>query len=98
MSAIKAWYIILLFFKLSIFMNKTDEQLLLRTSQTLQKNRSIKTVASPLAVFICFIFIWWFVCKFNIFPSYALPSPEDVLKSFKEEIIAGRLINDIVAS
>jgi NitT/TauT family transport system permease protein len=79
-------------------MNKIDETLPLHLSPPLQKPRSIKAFASPLAVFFCFLFIWWFVCKFNICPAYALPSPEDVLKSFKEEIIAGRLVNDIVAS
>lgn len=44
------------------------------------------------------IFVWWLVCKFNIFPAYALPSPGAVAKSFKEEVVAGRLPNDIIAS
>jgi NitT/TauT family transport system permease protein len=79
-------------------MNMTDEHLPLPTYRPSKKDRSIKTIASPLAVLVCTLFIWWFVCKFNIFPSYALPSPLDVLKSFREEILAGRLINDIIAS
>jgi NitT/TauT family transport system permease protein len=79
-------------------MNKTDETSALRTSAALKKPQRIKAVALPLAVFICFVFIWWFVCKFNICPSYALPSPMDVLKSFREEILDGRLVDDIIAS
>jgi NitT/TauT family transport system permease protein len=75
-----------------------DEHLHSLTSTGLKKNMRIKSVASPLAVLVTILFIWWSLCYFNIFPSYALPSPEDVLKSFREEIIAGRLINDIIAS
>jgi len=59
---------------------------------------SIKSFASSLVVLASIILIWWALCYFTIFPSYALPSPLDVLNSFKEEIIAGRLINDIIAS
>lgn len=79
-------------------MNNTDEHLLSPISHPSKKITPIKAVASPLAVLVSSLFIWWFVCKFSIFPSYALPSPEDVLKSFREEIIAGRLVNDIIAS
>jgi len=79
-------------------MNKTDEHPHSRIAGRLKKNTSIKSVASPLAVLISIIAVWWLACYFNIFPSYALPSPGDVVGSFKEEILAGRLINDIVAS
>lgn len=52
----------------------------------------------PVLVISVFILIWFFVSYFQIVPAYQLPSPSDVVKSFKEEIIAGRLINDIIAS
>jgi NitT/TauT family transport system permease protein len=42
--------------------------------------------------------MWFCISYFKVVPAYQLPSPSDVLKSFKEEIIAGRLINDIIAS
>lgn len=44
------------------------------------------------------LLIWYVTCRIQIFPAYALPSPQDVLNSFFEEITAGRLINDIIAS
>jgi NitT/TauT family transport system permease protein len=52
----------------------------------------------PLAVLIGFLLLWYFVSYTNLFPAYALPSPNDVLKSFKEELVGGRLVNDMIAS
>lgn len=52
----------------------------------------------PLLVFAAAGFIWWLVSRLQLFPAYSLPSPGAVLRSFKEEIQAGRLLNDIVAS
>ena len=53
---------------------------------------------SPIIVLIGFLFLWWLVSYLNLFPGYALPSPVAVVKSFKEEMLAGRLLNDIIAS
>jgi NitT/TauT family transport system permease protein len=58
----------------------------------------MKKVIPGLFVFIAALFIWWLACKTGVFPAYALPSPGQVLSSFKEEFGAGRLFNDIVAS
>ena len=52
----------------------------------------------PIAVIFCALLVWYFVCKIQLFPAYALPAPADVFKSFQEEIVAGRFINDIIAS
>lgn len=52
----------------------------------------------PIVVVIGVVFLWYFVSYINLFPAYALPSPLDVLKSFREELMAGRLVNDIIAS
>lgn len=52
----------------------------------------------PFLVISIFFLIWYLVCYFEVVPAYQLPSPSDVLKSFKEEIAAGRMINDIIAS
>ncbi len=41
---------------------------------------------------------WFFISYVNLFPAYAFPSPQAVLLSFREEILAGRLVNDIIAS
>jgi len=49
-------------------------------------------------VILVFILIWFCVSYFHIVPAYQLPSPYDVLRSFREELAAGRLINDIIAS
>jgi NitT/TauT family transport system permease protein len=52
----------------------------------------------PLAVLIGSVLLWYLVSISGLFPAYALPSPAAVLKSFKEEIVAGQLINDVIAS
>jgi NitT/TauT family transport system permease protein len=44
------------------------------------------------------VLIWWLLSKFNIFPSYAMPSPSDVVKSFGEELKSGQLLNDVISS
>lgn len=58
----------------------------------------MKKVVPGLVVFIVALFIWWLACKTGFFPAYALPSPGQVLLSFKEEFKAGRLTGDVVAS
>ncbi len=52
----------------------------------------------PVIVLVVIILIWYFISYLNLFPAYAFPSPGAVLKSFREEILAGRLINDMIAS
>ncbi len=56
------------------------------------------TFLLPLIVILSGTLIWFFICKLQLVPAYQLPSPIDVLRSLKEEIIAGRLYNDIIAS
>jgi NitT/TauT family transport system permease protein len=58
----------------------------------------MKKVVPGLLVFIVVLFLWWLACKTGLFPAYALPSPGEVLLSFKEEFRAGRLLDDVVAS
>jgi NitT/TauT family transport system permease protein len=57
-----------------------------------------KQALLPVAVLAGFLLIWYFVSYLNLFPGYALPSPGAVVNSFREEIVAGRLVNDIIAS
>lgn len=52
----------------------------------------------PLLVLIGLLLLWQFISYINLFPSYSLPSPAAVAKSFREEVVAGRLLNDIIAS
>ncbi len=52
----------------------------------------------PLLILLGFITIWFAVSYTALFPAYALPSPLSVLKRFREELLAGRLLNDIIAS
>ena len=63
---------------------------------------SIKTnkfsILYPIAVIAVLVIVWWTICFLQLVPKYQLPSPFDVLKSFKEELLSGRLINDIIAS
>lgn len=52
----------------------------------------------PLIVFLCVLLLWYCLAYFNIFPSYSLPAPGTVVKSFWQDALSGTLLNDIVAS
>jgi NitT/TauT family transport system permease protein len=52
----------------------------------------------PVMVLVAVLLIWFFISALDLFPAYAFPSPEAVLISFREELLSGRLINDIIAS
>lgn len=52
----------------------------------------------PVVVLLGFLLVWFLISYFDLFPAYALPSPASVWLSFLEELKAGRLVNDIVAS
>lgn len=52
----------------------------------------------PVIVLLGAVSIWYVITMLNLFPAYALPSPGAVLKSFRQEMLAGRLVNDIIAS
>lgn len=52
----------------------------------------------PIIMLLGTVLIWYLISYLNLFPAYAFPSPGDVLKSFQEEILSGRLINDMIAS
>jgi NitT/TauT family transport system permease protein len=66
-------------------------------SNPTQKSNTIRLLL-PLIVLLCLLLIWYIITYINLFPAYALPSPEAVWKSFQEEVRAGRLVNDIIAS
>lgn len=52
----------------------------------------------PLAVIFCVVLIWYLVCLFKLVPAFQLPSPADVVKSFRQEVSIGRLWNDVISS
>lgn len=52
----------------------------------------------PSIVLLLFLTMWYLASALNVFPEYALPSPASVVKSFGEEVAAGRLFNDIISS
>jgi NitT/TauT family transport system permease protein len=62
-----------------------------------KKTRTIQLFL-PAIVLLVFLLIWFLITYSNLFPAYALPSPESVWKSFLEEIKAGRLFDDVIAS
>ena len=68
------------------------------TPGTLKKGNKTLSFFLPLIVLGGALLLWFIVSYTNLFPAYALPSPASVLKSFKEEVVAGRLVNDIIAS
>jgi len=63
-----------------------------------QPKTGIQGIVLPLLVILIFVAVWYLVCLSGMVPAYQLPSPGDAVKSFKEELAAGRLINDIIAS
>lgn len=68
------------------------------TTSTPSKKNSLFSRLSSVFVLIGVILLWYLISLFELFPSYAFPSPASVLNSFVEEISEGRLLNDIVAS
>ncbi len=75
----------------------------MKTNKTIESNLSWKAgklqrMIIPLFVLLGMILIWYLISKFQLFPAYAFPSPGSVFYSFLEEIKAGRLVNDIIAS
>src|SRR5688572_8049030 len=52
----------------------------------------------PGIVLLGILLIWSVISFTDFFPAYAFPSPLAVWKSFLQEIKAGRLLNDIIAS
>lgn len=52
----------------------------------------------PLGLIFLGGLMWYVICKLQLVPAYQLPSPGAVVRSFTEEIAAGRLVNDIIAS
>jgi NitT/TauT family transport system permease protein len=67
-------------------------------SAAVRKGSNTLRFMLPVIVILGLLLIWYFISYINLFPAYALPSPGAVLKSFLEEIVAGRLINDVIAS
>lgn len=52
----------------------------------------------PLIVLILLMALWWVLSALHIYPESAFPSPQAVAHGFVEEIKAGRLFDDLVAS
>jgi NitT/TauT family transport system permease protein len=52
----------------------------------------------PVIVLAGALLLWSVISYVDLFPAYALPSPGVVFQSFQEELVAGRLLNDIIAS
>ena len=57
-----------------------------------------KTRLLPVLVLILIIALWWVLAALGIYPESAFPSPQSVVLGFGEEIKAGRLFDDLIAS
>lgn len=77
---------------------ETLPQQLAPVSTTFWKARSFFRLLLPVAVIAGLLAAWYLICALNLFPAYALPSPDAVWKSLQEELLAGRLVNDVIAS
>jgi NitT/TauT family transport system permease protein len=58
----------------------------------------VKAYILPLGIAFAFVALWWALSMLRVFPKSAFPSPLDVIYGFREEIVSGRLWNDLVAS
>ncbi|MEO5930808.1 MAG: ABC transporter permease [Candidatus Kapaibacterium sp.] len=52
----------------------------------------------PVAVMIGALLLWWGLAAAHVFPESLFPAPLAVGKGVVEEIVTGRLVNDLVAS
>ncbi len=66
-------------------------------SKRIRKNGTLR-LGLPIIVLAGFLLVWYLLTITKLFPSYALPPPRAVWKSFLEEIREGRLFNDVIAS
>jgi NitT/TauT family transport system permease protein len=78
--------------------SKTPESQVIPLSTAVRKVSDKLRFILPVIVLLGILLIWYFISYVNLFPAYALPSPGAVLISFREEMLAGRLINDVIAS
>jgi NitT/TauT family transport system permease protein len=67
-------------------------------AKTPKKGSSAGSFVLPVTVLLLVLLVWWLISFFKLFPAYALPTPADVFRSFKEEVASGRLLSDIIAS
>lgn len=52
----------------------------------------------PIIVLFLFVALWWALSALHVYPESAFPSPQSVVRGFGEEISAGRLFDDLIAS
>ena len=63
-----------------------------------EEKLSQKTRLLPVIVLILIVALWAVLSLLNIFPESAFPTPQAVVRGFGEEIRAGRLFDDLIAS
>jgi NitT/TauT family transport system permease protein len=63
-----------------------------------EEKLSQKTKLLPVTVLILILALWTLFSLLHLFPEAAFPSPQSVVRGFGEEIKAGRLFDDLVAS
>ena len=64
----------------------------------MKESSFVKTYVLPLGVAVAGVGVWGALSALHIFPKSAFPSPSDVLIGFREEIVTGRLWDDVIAS
>lgn len=76
---------------------KRKEKAVSRGSKNPKDNNLYKYLP-PVILIASIVLFWLTLCLLEVFPAYQLPSPIGVIISFHEEIISGRLVNDVIAS
>lgn len=63
-----------------------------------EEKLSQKTRLLPAIVLILFVALWAVLSWLKVFPESAFPTPQSVVRGFGEEMKAGRLFDDLIAS
>lgn len=62
------------------------------------RNQPYRSWLLPSLLLVLTLLIWWLASRLNLVPSSVIPSPAEVAAGFLEELVSGRLWNDIIAS
>lgn len=64
----------------------------------MMKRKKILERTAPFIGILLVLIVWILVCKFEIFSTYVLPTPQKVFESFWKMLVSGEIFEDIVIS
>lgn len=64
----------------------------------MKKYKNALQTFAPFLGVLCFILLWFTVCRLDLFSSYVLPTPQSVFRCFFKMLLSGELFKDILIS